>query len=225
MNHVRLIFAVHNHQPVGNFDGVFEESFAKSYEPFLEILENYPNLPVAIHTSGPLLDWLIERKPRYIEHLKTLANAGRVEILGGGRYEPILTMIPPRDRVAQIKTYSHLLQTLFGRAVRGMWLAERVWEQCLASDMADGGAEFTILDDFHFQRAGLAGDDLLGYHFTEDQGRLLKLFPASEKLRYLVPFSEPHETYQYLRSIAERTPARCSSRRRRRKVRLVASDV
>ena len=107
-----------------------------------------------------------------------------------------------------------------------MWVPERVWEQHLVAAIAEAGIEYTVLDDFHFQRAGLTGDDLFGYYLTEDEGRLLKIFPGSETLRYTVPFQEPHATYEFLRKLAERA-ARGDRRlrRRRREVRKLARHV
>ncbi len=206
MSTVRLILALHNHQPVGNFDGVFEAAYRDSYAPFLELLAGYPEIPFALHTSGPLLEWLVERHPEYIAQVRSLVETGRVEILGGGFYEPIMTMIPHRDRVGQIRDYSAYLEQLFPTKVRGMWVPERVWEQHLVAAIAEAGIEYTILDDFHFQHAGVHGDDLFGYYLTEDEGRLLKIFPGSENLRYKVPFQEPHATYEFLRRLAERRP-------------------
>ena len=49
---IRFVFALHNHQPVGNFDGVFEGAYRDSYGPFLELLEQYPEIPFSLHTSG-----------------------------------------------------------------------------------------------------------------------------------------------------------------------------
>jgi alpha-amylase len=206
MSTVRLILALHDHQPVGNFDGVFEAAYRDSYLPFLDVLENYPEIPFALHTSGPLMEWLVERHPDYVARVRAMVEAGRVEILGGGFYEPILTMIPHRDRVGQIRDFSAYLEDLFPTRVRGMWVPERVWEQHLVSAIAEAGIEYTILDDFHFQRAGVTGDDLFGYYLTEDEGRLLKIFPGSERLRYTIPFQEPHQTYEFLRLLAERRP-------------------
>jgi alpha-amylase len=203
---VRVILALHDHQPVGNFDSVFEAAYRDSYLPFLEVLEGYPEIPFVLHTSGPLLEWLVENRPEYIERVRALVEAGRVEILGGGFYEPILTMIPHRDRVGQIRGFADYLQEVFGTPVRGMWVPERVWEQHLVSALAEAGVEYTILDDFHFQRAGLVESELLGYYLTEDEGRLIKIFPGSERLRYLMPFEEPHSTYEYLRRLADERP-------------------
>jgi alpha-amylase len=206
MSNVRLVLALHNHQPVGNFDNVFETAYAESYEPFLNVLEGYPEIPFALHTSGPLLEWLVERHPEYIARVRALVETGRVEILGGGFYEPIMTMIPHHDRVGQIRDYTAYLQELFPTRIRGMWVPERVWEQHLVAAFAEADIEYTILDDFHFQRAGVTGDELFGYYLTEDEGRLLKILPGSETLRYTMPFQEPHATYEFLRRLAERRP-------------------
>jgi 4-alpha-glucanotransferase len=199
---VRLILALHDHQPVGNFDGVFDGAYRDSYLPFLEVMEDYPDIPFVLHTSGPLLEWLVDRRPEYVARVRAMAQAGRVEILGGAFFEPILTMIPHRDRVGQIREFAGYLQENFGARPRGAWLAERVWEQHLASGLVEAGVEYTVLDDSNFLRTGVPERDLRGYFLTEDEGRLLKVFPISERLRYLIPFQEPHATYEYLQDIA-----------------------
>ena len=69
----------------------------------------------------------------------------------------------------------------------------------MTSALVEAGVEYTVLDDFHFQRAGVDESELRGYFLTEEEGKLLKVFPISEKLRYQIPFQEPHETcYEYL---------------------------
>ncbi len=206
MTGLRLIFALHNHQPVGNFDGVFEAAYKDSYAPFLDVMEDYPEIPFVLHTSGPLVEWLVEHKSEYIQRVREMAAAGRVEILGGGFYEPIMTMIPYRDRVGQIRDFAAYLTDLFESKIRGMWVPERVWEQHLVSAIVEAGVEYTVLDDAHFQRAGLHDDQLFGYYLTEDDGRLLKVFPSSERLRYMVPFHEPHDSYEFLRRLAHNRP-------------------
>ncbi len=204
MPHVRLILALHDHQPVGNFDGVFEQAYRASYLPFLDVLEGYPEIPFVLHTSGPLLEWLVDHRPDYIARIKALVEAGRVEILGGGFFEPILTMIPYRDRVGQIQSFSRYLEEIFPTKIRGMWVPERVWEQQLVSAIVAAGVEYTVLDDFHFASAGCSPEEVFGYYLSEDDGHLLKIFPGSERLRYAIPFQEPHATYLFLKDLAER---------------------
>ncbi|MCR9202892.1 MAG: DUF1926 domain-containing protein, partial [Planctomycetaceae bacterium] len=200
---VRLILAFHNHQPIGNFDGVFEQSYQESYLPFLNVLQEYPDIPFALHTSGSLLEWLEVAHPEYIERVKGLVAQNQVEIIGGAYYEPILANIPRRDRIGQISMYTQHLEALFQTTVRGMWVPERVWEQSFAGDVAAAGIKYTILDDHHFRSGGKKQEELMGYYVTEDEGRLLSVLPGSERLRYLIPFQDPYQTIDYLREIAE----------------------
>jgi hypothetical protein len=203
---LRLALAIHIHQPIGNFEGVFENAYRDSYAPFLEVLRDYPQIPISLHISGSLLEWLADAHGEYIDSVRALTERGQVEIIGGPFYEPILAGIPSYDRVGQITAYSRYLEQLFGTKVRGMWMPERVWEQNFASDVTRAGIEYTILDDHHFKSAGLRDNELHGYYLSEDEGRLLKIFPGSEKLRYTIPFADPQETINYLRDIAERIP-------------------
>ncbi len=203
---LRLVLALHNHQPVGNFDGVFEAAYQDSYSPFLDVLEDYPDLPVSLHNSGSLLEWIVDHRPEYVDRLREFVARGQIEILGGPFYEPILASIPRRDRIGQIRAYSRYLEQTFGQPVRGMWVPERVWEQTFTGDITDAGIEYTIVDDFHFRGAGLPEDRLHGFYLTEDEGRLLKIFPGSERLRYTIPFQDPQATIDYLREIYEHTP-------------------
>lgn len=63
MNKIYLSLAIHNHQPVGNFDFVFEEAYTKAYEPMIALLEKHPGVRLALHYSGPLRDWLKAHQP------------------------------------------------------------------------------------------------------------------------------------------------------------------
>jgi len=203
---VRLVLLLHDHQPVGNFDHVFQQAYEDSYRPFLEVLKRWDGIRVSLHTSGPLMEWLDSVHPGYLDEIAGLVNQGRIEIIGGPFYEPILAMIPSHDRVGQIRRYTRWLENRLGAKVRGMWVPERVWEQSFTKDIVAAGIEYTVLDDYHFKAAGLRKEQLYGYYLTEDEGRLLAVFPGSERLRYTIPFAEPHVTIEYLREIGETPP-------------------
>jgi alpha-amylase len=201
--HIRLVLVLHNHQPIGNFEHVFENAFQDSYHPFLEVLSRYPSLKVSMHVSGSLMEWLNANHPDYVDRLGDMVVRGQIEILGGAFYEPILAMLPSRDRIGQIRTYSRWLEDRLGTRVRGMWVPERVWEQTYVRDLVEAGIEYTVLDDFHFKNAGLAEEQLHGYYLTEDDGRVMAVFPGSEPLRYWIPFADPQQTIDYLSRIAD----------------------
>ena len=119
---IRLCLVLHNHQPIGNFDGVFEAAYQDSYKPFLDVFEPYDKLSISLHTSGPLMEWLDRNHPEYLDRVANLVAAGRIEIVGGAFYEPILTMIPSRDRRGQITSYTNWLNQRLNARVRGCLL-------------------------------------------------------------------------------------------------------
>ena len=203
---IRLCLVLHNHQPVGNFDGVFEEAYQDSYLPFLDVFETFTDLNISLHTSGPLIQWMQTNHPEYLNRVAQLVEVGRIEIIGGAFYEAILPMIPRRDRVGQIASFSKWLTERICPSVAGMWMPERVWESSLTSSIAEAGIDYTVLDDYHFRRAGLKNEDLTGYFVTEDEGKTINVFPGSEHLRYLIPFAEANETVEHCRMLAERSP-------------------
>lgn len=198
---LHLLFAVHNHQPVGNFDFIFERAWERAYQPFLDVLERHPGIRVSIHYSGILLDWLARHRPDYIARVRALREAGQVEILGGGYYEPILPMLTEDDRRGQVAALSRRIEEVFGERPRGMWLAERVWEPSLVSSIADAGIEYVVLDGSHFKMVGKGDADLDGWFETEDQGRRLKLLPIHDQVRDTIPFRAVEDVVGTLRAL------------------------
>ena len=192
----------HSHQPVGNFPWVFQQVYEESYLPMLEALERHPTIRLALHYTGSLLDWLEEAHPQFIQRVAALVKRDQVEIVSGGYYEPILSVIPDRDKLAQIRRLSERLERDFGVKPTGMWLAERVWEPALARFLTDAGIEWTILDDVHFKNVGLEDNDLYGYYATEDQSSVLKVYATSKTLRYTIPWRPVSETITALRALA-----------------------
>ncbi|OGT96328.1 MAG: hypothetical protein A3I79_02590 [Gemmatimonadetes bacterium RIFCSPLOWO2_02_FULL_71_11] len=201
MKPLDLVFGVHFHQPVGNFDHVFDEHVRDVYLPFLTRLAEAEFLPIALHVSGPLLDWLELRNVAYLDLIGRLASEGKVELLASGYYEPVLAALPRADRLEQIAWMREALRRRFGVAATGLWLTERVWEPDLAGDLAEAGVRYALVDDRHFLVAGFRQGQLHAPWRTEHNGRSLALFPIDELLRYLVPFKPPAETAQYLRGL------------------------
>ena len=186
---------------MGNFDHVFEQHVQDVYRPFLERLREREFLPIALHMSGPLLEWLEAHDGAYLDQIGRLAADGRVELLSSGFYEPVLAALPRQDRLEQLAWMREAIQRRFGVEPTGLWLTERVWEPDLAADLATAGVRFALVDDRHFLVSGFERDALHAPFWTESDGKRLALFPIDERLRYLVPFQPPAATAAYLRDL------------------------
>jgi len=127
---VNFILGIHNHQPVGNFPEVFELAYQQAYSPFMEVMKNHPRIKWSRHASGEFWEVMLDKHPEYIEAVRGMVNAGQLELLSGGYYEPIMTIIPDRDKIGQIKKLTAFLKDTFNYEAKGMWLAETAVDYC-----------------------------------------------------------------------------------------------
>jgi 4-alpha-glucanotransferase len=199
---VRLVLALHFHQPVGNFDTVFEDAVRLAYKPIVEHFERHPGVRAAFHVSGCLLEWLERHDRGILDRIVALVGAGQVEPLGGGFYEPILPVIPRADALDQLARLSSWWRRRAGVRPRGAWIAERVWEPALAVLLADAGIDYTILDDQHLRFAGLLDPRFHGVFVTERAARPVIFFPSDFTLRYMIPFKPVETLREHLASAA-----------------------
>jgi len=202
----KLAFGIHNHQPVGNFEAVFEEAHRKAYQPFLDLVSQFPRLRFSLHQSGILWRWQERAHPEYFEHVGAMVDAGQVELMTGGFYEPILISIPERDALGQIGMLNDYVKGHFEADPKGLWLTERIWEPHLPRLLAKAGVEYLPIDDTHFVYSGMEIDQLTGPFVTEHEGYAVKLLPIQKRLRYLIPFGTVEEVLDELKRQADRNP-------------------
>jgi len=201
---VSLCFVLHLHQPVGNFDHVIREHSDRVYRPLLERLFAGNIAPLGLHVSGPLLAWMEREDPALLEAIGGQVQAGNVELLTSGRYEPILASLSPADRLAQLEWMTQMLESRLGAKADTLWLTERVWEDAIVPELGAAGVRTVLVDDWHFRVSGFEPEQLSRPYHTEVGGVGLNLLPISESLRYLIPFSPAPTIVEHLRGLAER---------------------
>jgi alpha-amylase/alpha-mannosidase (GH57 family) len=197
----QLLFGIHCHQPVENFYSVVDDAIFKCYKPFLEVSSKYKNFKFNVHFSGWLLDYIRLHHNDVFMLLKKLVENNQIEFFSGGFYEPILTAIPSKDRISQIKKMNDYIYKHFGQKPHGLWLTERVWDPSIIPDLVHCDIDYITVDDYHFLSVGYNKEDLFNYYITEQDGYQLKVFPIDKHLRYIIPFKEVSEIINYLTSL------------------------
>ncbi len=201
MGRLKLLMAIHLHQPVGNFPEVFHKAVTRCYRPFVEEFASQEGLRFSLHISGPLLEYILDNHPGLMDTLAALVKEERLEMMGGGFYEPLLATIPTKDVLGQARLMDEFLREHFRASARGFWLTERVWAPSLPARLEGTGYRYTVVDDTHFLYAGFGQEELLDYYMTESLGQPLAIFPGLKKLRYLIPFRPMDEIIEFFRSL------------------------
>ena len=199
MNKSKLVIGSHNHTPFGSSDEEFERLYLTRYKPFLATLYRFPSIPATLHYSGVLLAWLEQKHPEFLMILQEMVERKQVELLGGGYYEPMMPLIPLADRIGQIELLTTFLRKHFGKRPRGCWLPGLIWEQTLTGSLQTCGMDYIFLGEDQFRAAGMAGAAAERLALTEDQGKLITVFPVAVRLGESLETAEP---WDFVRSAA-----------------------
>jgi len=203
MGRLSVIIGTHSHLPLGRPEAETEDVYQRALRPFLSTVYAYPEVPVVLHYSGLLLEWLEERHPELVMLIAEMVGRRQAEILGGGYYDPMLPMIPANDRLGQLEKMTTHLRVRFGVRPRGCWLAEQVWDPSLASTLRTGGMEYTFLDETQLGLAGAGGHELVRACIAEDQGKHVAVIPVQTRLLARAAAMRPAQLVAELAAIAE----------------------
>jgi len=173
---INLILGSRAHLSASAADDQFEELYRTKLKPFITSLNKYPKIPAVLYYSGALFHRLEQKKPELFLLIKELAARKQLEILGGGFYEPLIPLLPHADKIGQIEMFTTYIRQNFGRKPQGCLLAHSGWEQSLVGVLTTCGMAYTFLTEEQFTAAG--AEHCFEPVYTEDQGKLLAVFPV-----------------------------------------------
>ena len=194
---LNIILCASGHLPSGTGEAVFEELYINEIKPLVSALDKFPRINIVFHYSGVLLYWIERRYPELFMLLGELLSRKQAEFLGGGFYNPILSLLPTVDRIGQIEMLTTYLRKHFGKRPQGCWLPPMAWEQSLVGPLSSCGFNYTFLDDQEFHHAGIypGQGGIFSPCITEDQGKLITVFPVAGQLGRELIKSEPPESW------------------------------
>jgi hypothetical protein len=206
---ISIMLGSHNHIPFGTTDEDCERLYIAHLKPFLSALNKFPHIPVTLHYSGILLSWLERAHFEFFMLIKDMIAREQVELLGGGFYEPMLPLLPPTDKIGQIELLTTYLRKQFGKRPQGCRLPALAWEQNLVGALNNCGMLYTFMDSAQFSGVGLPGDAPC---ITEDQGKILTVFPVHDGLRDLFAHQRAAPVLESLVERLSLAPSRAGGR-------------
>ena len=171
---MKFCLAIHNHLSLGSSEEEIRQAYEKAWLPFLMMVRERQALKMCVYNNGVVWDWLLEKGSDYVAALGEMVKAKRVEILGGGAYEPLLTLLSEEDALAQVGRLSRTIDEKFDVLPSGIWLEEALWEPQLPTMLTKADVEYVVVDE------ALCHNQALGPFVVEDRGSCLRLFPVSE---------------------------------------------
>jgi hypothetical protein len=188
---IRFILGSHAHISRATRDEEFECLYKTQVKPFVATLYKYPKIQASLHYSGILLHRIEKAHPEFFMLLEDLVARKQIELLGGGFYEPVLPLLPLQDKIGQIELLTTYLRRQFGKRPQGCMLPAQIWEQNLVSPLTTCGMAYTFLDEQWFPSPVVPC-------LTEDQGKLITVFPVSDTLNRAFAQQNPRQVLENL---------------------------
>ena len=179
---ISLLLGSHAHVPSGSSDEEFKAVYNQKTLPFITNLYRYSNIQAVLHYSGVFWYWIERNHHEFFMLIDDMVSRKQIEILGGGFYEPCFPLIPVQDRIGQIEFMTTYLRKHFGKRPQGCWMPDFVWEQHLMGSLTACDMLYTFLSQDQFKKAGLPGSHIFSPCLSEDQGKLITVFPVSTAL-------------------------------------------
>jgi hypothetical protein len=199
---IQCILGTVNHLSTGCGEEECTALYNREIKPLISTLYKFPRISMVLHYSGLLLSWIERRHPELFMLLTDLLSRKQAEILGGGFYEPMISLLPQMDRIGQIEMLTTYLRRQFGKRPQGCWIPCLAWEQNMVSALYACGMGYTFLDETQFAGAGapVGAGSLYRPCITEDQGKLITIFPIAGRLSGAVG-EKPLEVFEDLLSL------------------------
>ena len=123
-----------------------EKEYQKVYKPLVKFLFAHPDFHFTFYFAGPSLQFYKKKKSEFITLLKQLSERNQIELLGGGFYDPVLSLLYAADRNGQLDLLSSEIRQTIGKRPRGASLFADCWDCSLVNNLSTCGIEFVTLD-------------------------------------------------------------------------------
>ncbi len=195
----QLIFGIAYQIPLAFTEQQIKERFMALLAPLIKMLYHSPHVQVALYISGHQLWWIEHRHPEYITVLKEMVDRKQIEMLGGGFYDPIPSLIPRSDSIGQIEMSTAYIRKLFRKRSNGIWLYDQIWDPTYPLFFFSCNMQYTFLKDSSLLEPSIAlrSNPVI----TEYEGRTVTIFLTNSQIFTLWQSGRPRRVINALREM------------------------
>ena len=149
------------------------------YKSFFSGIQAEEKLPLTIFAAESFLEWQKGKRQAYTMLLNNMLSRKQIELLGGGYYQPYLSLLPPPDVIGQIEMMTSAIRTHFGKRPRGLFLTASAWTPSLITPFTRCGMEYCLLDYRLFSQYREQNSQNIDFSpaIVEDKGKTITVFP------------------------------------------------
>ncbi len=141
---------LHFYQPYNQQPDILERVVNESYRKVIAGLASNPETRITININAGLTELLVKNGyADLVEQIKTFAQGGQIEFVGGVKYHPFLPLLPKDEIKRQIRLNDQTNKKYFGQAwkPRGFYSPELAYSKKVARAAREAGFKWILAEE------------------------------------------------------------------------------
>ncbi|NQT57975.1 MAG: DUF1926 domain-containing protein [Bacteroidetes bacterium] len=177
MSKKKIILGIYSQKPLGTQVEDLEYSLFHCYKPLLTYLYTHEDIKFVFYISIIILEWFENNYPEINMLINDMVKRKQLEILSGGYFDPILTILPLKDRALQIEMSTTFLRKRFGKRPNGIWITDQIWNPSLVSTFNSCGINNLLINTSN----KIQKKELLSPFTMQEMGKTINIYPISKE--------------------------------------------
>lgn len=163
-----VILLLYSQKPLGTHKEDLEYSLTHCYKPLLTYLYSRDEIKFSLYFSIAIFEWLEDTYPEINMLIHDMVKRKQLEIIAGGYYDPIFTLLSSKDRSQQLEMSVTYLRKRFGKRPKTAWITDQVWSTSLISTLHGCGIHSVLIN---------SGSRGVTPFTVQDLGKMVHIFP------------------------------------------------
>lgn len=178
-----LIAGAYSQLSPGTPTPILERALSDVYNPVLTYLYRHPEVRLHLYLPGPVLEWFEQNHPEVNMLIADLVKKEQLELLTGAFQQPILHILPVKDRSGQIEATTTFIRKRFGKRSKTVWFFNQIWNPSFVSTMGMCTVDRLLISPYDRLHGILMATEPF---VMQDMGKTVEVFPTDEGVDELV---------------------------------------
>ncbi len=177
---------------------LFERTLSLVYEQLLSYLFNKPGNRVMIYQSSQMIKYMRRERGDYATLMRMLSKRGDVEHLSGSWSESVLSLLPPKDRGAQIEKLTSEIRHEYGVLPNSAFFYGELWQPHYVSLLNNAGIDNVFISTYSERNGGEISTEPF---VMNELGKRVRIYPVRDSVSLAVrEYADGKCDYASLRS-------------------------
>lgn len=166
----------------GTPTSMLESLLSEVYKPVLTYIYQNPEIKIHFFLSGYVLEWFELHHPEINMLIADLVKKEQLELLTGAFYQPLLSMMHPKDRSSHIEATTTFIRKRFGKRPKTVWLFNQMWSPNFVSTLQLCSVDRLLISTYN---TSTHSSYITEPFVMQDIGKTIEVFPINHQVEEL----------------------------------------